>query len=374
MQEAGWSKARVRAALRSARKEDLRFDRGEVLGSMCTAPDPLAAEAFGDFLETNLGDPAHFPGTARLEKEVLGDLVQTLGGGARAEGRLLSGGTEANLLACYVAREATGRSRIVVPDSAHFSFEKAARMLRMELVTVPTRDHRADPEATAAAIDGDTALVVAIAGTTELGLVDPVPAMARVCRDRKVRLHVDAAFGGYLLPFMPGAPRFDLRVPGVTSVATDPHKVGLAPIPAGALVLRDGRDWERTAVPSPYVSTPSQSILVGTRPGAAAAAAWAAHRHLGRRGYARNAATCLQNARRLADGLRRLGFTLVAEPELTVVTFQAKDPRRLAERMRARGFGLNVVPRFQAIRIVVNPHVTRAVVDRFLGALAKEAR
>jgi len=140
------------------------------------------------------------------------------------------------------------------------------------------------------------------------------------------------------------------------------------------LVLRDGRDWERTAVPSPYVSTPSQSILVGTRPGAAAAAAWAAHRHLGRRGYARNAATCLQNARRLADGLRRLGFTLVAEPELTVVTFQAKDPRRLAERMRARGFGLNVVPRFQAIRIVVNPHVTRAVVDRFLGALAKEAR
>lgn len=370
VQEEPWPAERVEAALRQRRDEDASFAKGQILGSMCTAPHEAAARAFGMYLETNLGDPDHFPGTARLEQEALADLRGLLSAPQGAGARLVTGGNEANLLACYLAREKTGKGSIVVPDSCHFSFDKAARLLGMDLVRVPTVDHRADPDAMGAAVDEDTALMVAVAGTTELGLVDPVPELAAEAQDAGVPLHVDAAWGGYILPFLEAAgeaPRpFDFDVPGVWSVGMDPHKMGMAPIPAGALVVAKEADWSRVAVETSYVSTDGQSTLLGTRPGAAAAAVWAVHRSLGRSGYAQQVRRSLATTRRLADGLTAAGAELVAEPELNLLTFRYKDAHQTHARLAEAGFRLNVVPRFQALRIVVNPHVTDPVADRFL--------
>jgi tyrosine decarboxylase/aspartate 1-decarboxylase len=374
VQDKGWSRREVRKALAAARAEDWSFGDGEILGSMCTAPHEVAAEAHALFLETNLGDPGHFPGTARLEQEVLADLRGLLHAPPSAGARYLTGGTEANLLACWLAREKTGRRQVVLAESAHFSFEKAAKMLGMDLRYVPTLPSgHADPDAMAEAVSSKTALLVGVAGTTELGLVDDIEALARVAARRRVPLHVDAAYGGYLLPFMADATRtpkpFDFRIAGVWSIAMDPHKMGMATIPGGALVLRDGRDWGLTAVESPYVSTGTQSTLMGTRPGAAVAAAWAVHRHLGRDGFASVAEQCLDNAAYLAANLQEMGVELAASPETAVVTFRSDDPHGLAGLLETKGFRVNVVPRLSAIRVVVNPHVTRDTVRRFLDAL-----
>ncbi len=366
VEAAAWPTERIIASLQRARSEDATFGSGAILGSMCTAPHEVAATAYELFLETNLGDPGHFPGTARLERELLQDL-ESMVHGPPGGARYLTGGTEANILACHLAREATGRDRIVVPESAHFSFDKAARLLRMDVERVPTVAHRADPEAMAAAADG-AALLVGVAGTTELGLVDPIQDLATIATDAGIPMHVDAAFGGYVLPFIDGPP-FDLSVPGVTSIGVDPHKMGMAPIPGGALIISDADRWDDIAVETGYVSTDTQSTLMGTRPGAAVAAAWAVHRALGSDGYRANAARCLATARRLADGIQRAGYTLVSEPELNVVTFHADDPPALATRLAGDGFRLNVVPRLSALRIVVNPHVTDDVADRFLSIL-----
>ncbi|HUR61839.1 MAG TPA: tyrosine decarboxylase MfnA [Candidatus Thermoplasmatota archaeon] len=374
MQERGWSRKEVLAGLQKARRLDFSFEQGEILGSMCTAPHEIAAAAHARFLETNLGDPGHFPGTAGLEEEVLADLLELLHAPEGAAGRLVSGGTEANLLACHLARLKTGRTEVVVPESAHFSFEKAARLMGLRLVTVPSRaDGHADAKGIAAAITDRTALVVAVAGTTELGLIDPIADIARACRHRDTLLHVDAAYGGYLLPFLREAGRkpidFDFKLPGVWSLGIDPHKGGMATIPCGALLLRHGTDWDLGAVESPYLSTDTQSTLLGTRPGAAAASAWAVHRHLGRKGFASVAETCLDNAAWLAARLPEVGVELVASPELGVVTFHAKDPRALREALQGKGWSVNVVPRYKAIRIVANPHVTKAHLKRFLADL-----
>lgn len=205
--------------------------------------------------------------------------------------------------------------------------------------------------------------------------MDPVAEIAARLVRRRIPLHVDAAYGGYILPFLADASRkgiaWDFAVPGVASIGLDPHKMGMATIPAGALLVRDGRDWRRTAVRSPYVSTETQSTLLGTRPGAPAAAAWAVHRHLGRDGFASVVETCLDNAAYLAARLQRLGVELVAPPELTVVAFRARDPRALQAALAQEGFRLNVVPRLSALRVVVNPHVTRPALDRFVAALRK---
>jgi tyrosine decarboxylase / aspartate 1-decarboxylase len=370
VQEKGWSRRRVQATLRRARGRDFSYAAGEILGSMCTEPHPLAHAAHARFAATNLGDPDHFPGTKQLEQEVLEDTRVLLHGPQRAAARFLTGGTEANLFALYVAREKTGKRRVVVPAHAHFSFEKAARLLGMQLAWVPTGpDGRSDVAAMTAALDADTALVVAVAGSTELGLVDDVPALARAAKRAGVLLHVDAAFGGYLLPFLDDAPRFDFRLPGVWSIALDPHKGGMATIPAGLLVLRDGRDWDHVAVETPYVSTDRQSQLLGTRPGSAAAATWAVHRALGQDGFRRIVHDCMENARYLAAGLDRLHIPLVAPPELTVVTFRVPAPTQVQKALEEKGIRVNVVPRLDALRVVVNPHVDRKAIRRLLRAL-----
>lgn len=373
MNEEGWSAARVRKGLRAAREKDHSFEGGAILGSMCTGPHPLALEAHGSFAETNLGDPDHFPGTKALEGEVLADIQALLHAPARGAGRFLTGGTEANLFALYVAREKTGKKTVVLPEHAHFSFEKAARLLGMRLAWVPCGiDGHADPAAMRRAVTQDTALMVAVAGSTELGLVDDVPAIARVARQEDVLLHVDAAFGGYILPFLKGAGRatrrFDFRVPGVWSITIDPHKVGMATIPAGVLMLRDGRDWDHVAVDTPYVSTDRQAQLLGTRPGSAAAATWAVHRSLGRTGFKRTIRRCLRNTDTAIAQLKRRGIDPVKPPELNVVTFPVDDAPGLADALDARGVRVNVVPRFGAIRLVINPHVTQDALTRFFKA------
>ncbi len=365
METAGWHASKVRQGLQAAARKDHSFATGEILGSMCTQPHEAGLAAYEAFLPTNLGDPDHFPGAAGLEQQVLEDFVQLVHGGPAASARLLTGGTEANLLACYIAREVTERDKIVVSEAAHFSFEKAARMLGMELIVTPAKDHRSDPGAMA--VD-DAALLVGIAGSTELGLVDDIAAIAKTAREMDAMCHVDAAFGGYVLPFVQETD-WDLRVDGVTSIGMDPHKMGQAPVPAGALVLKDGRHWDAISVETSYVSTETQSTLMGTRPGAAAAAVWAVHRSLGWDGYRQATDRCLANTLRLAKGIEEAGLALVHAPQLNVVTFRADDPVSLQEALADLGFRLNVVPRLGGLRIVVGPHITQATVERFLEIL-----
>jgi tyrosine decarboxylase/aspartate 1-decarboxylase len=363
-----WGIRRVRSALRAARKKDHSFSSGEILGSMCTAPHAIAAEAHALFLETNLGDPDHFPGTTAIETELLEDFRVLLHAPKKAQARFLTGGTEANIMAMYVAREKTGKTEVVLPEQAHFSFEKAARLLGMTLKWVPSHGGRSHPGEMAKAITKHTALVICVAGSTELGLVDDVRAIGRMAKAAGVPLHVDGAFGGYILPFL-NRPSHDLRVAGVWSFSLDPHKVGMSTIPGGILCLRDGSDWDYVAVETPYVSTDKQTQLQGTRPGGAVAAAWAVHRTLGDAGFSKIIDRCMKLSRWLAAGLEKKGYELVAQPDLTVVTFRAENPVALQESLSNAGIRVNVVPRFGAIRIVVNPHVTKAALQKLLDAL-----
>ena len=79
-----------------------------------------------------------------------------------------------------------------------------------------------------------------MAGTTEFGQVDPVEEIGRIAEEKDVFFHVDAAFGGFVIPFLEGCPlKFDFAVPGVSSIAIDPHKMGMSTIPSGGLLYRN---------------------------------------------------------------------------------------------------------------------------------------
>jgi len=154
------------------KREDL--DHNYILSSMCTIPHPVAVRAHCMFMETNLGDPGLFPGTASLEKlliERLGTLFQC----ETAGGYATSGGTESNIQALRLAKvlkKDIVYPNIVVPESAHFSFKKACDLLCLEMRTVSLgTDFRMDAQKAAEQIDRNTVCLVGIAGTTEYGMV-----------------------------------------------------------------------------------------------------------------------------------------------------------------------------------------------------------
>jgi tyrosine decarboxylase/aspartate 1-decarboxylase len=379
MREKGQSPEKVREALAAARARDTPFASGRILGSMCTAPHPLAVEAYRLFLETNLGDPHLCPGAASLEQEALASLGRLLHAPASARGAFVTGGSEANFTGVLLASRKRAGGEVVLPEHAHFSLDKTCSYLGLrQSVARLNADGTVDVDDVRERIGPRTSCVVAVAGTTELGVVDDVPALAAMCRDLGVPLHVDAAFGGFVIPFAKrlgrALPDFDLALDGVTTLAVDPHKMGLAAIPAGVVFAREGRDFEPLSLPSPYVSVERQPTLQGTRPGAAPAATWAALEALGVEGYTDVVRRCLDTTAHLVARLEEHGFAPVQAPTLNIVAFRVDDPPEARRRLRERGFLVSLAPLSRGLKVVVMPHVTVDAVDAFVPVLAEVAR
>jgi len=117
-------------------------------------------------------------------------------------------------------------------------------------------DFRTRTDAVSAAVDDATALVVGVAGTTEYGRVDPIPELTRIAHETGARMHVDAAWGGFVLPFTDGEWSFDDAA--VDTLTIDPHKFGQAAVPAGGLLARDAAALDALAVDTPYLETRSR--------------------------------------------------------------------------------------------------------------------
>ncbi len=338
------------------------FDR--VLSSMCTVPHPAAREAAERFLATNPGDPGTYATVADLER----DAVESLGaiaGLPDPAGYVTSGGTEANIQAMRIARNRadTDAPNVVAPANAHFSFRKAAELLDVELRTAPTADRRADPASMAELVDADTAAVVAVAGSTEYGTVDPVRPLAELAVDHGALCHVDAAWGGFYLPFSDHEWHFG-HAP-VDTMAIDPHKVGQAAIPAGGLLARAPDLLDELAIDTPYLESTSQVTLTGTRSGAGVASAVAAMDALWPAGYREQYQASIDNARWLASALAERGHE-VHGPDLPLVAADLSVP--MTDELRDRGWRVSKTGAGE-LRIVCMPHVNRSMLRSFVADL-----
>ncbi|WP_228434507.1 tyrosine decarboxylase MfnA [Natrarchaeobaculum aegyptiacum] len=343
--------------------EPQAFDR--VLSSMCTEPHPVAREAAERFLATNPGDPGTYPTISALEDDAIAILGE-IAGLEEPAGYLASGGTEANIQAMRIARERadTDRPNVVMPESGHFSFRKAADLLEIELRIVPTdEDHRADLEAVRACVDDDTAAVVGVAGTTEYGRVDPIPELAEIAHEVGATCHVDAAWGGFVLPFTDYEWNF-AHAP-IDTMAIDPHKMGQAAVPAGGLLVRSSDLLDELAVDTPYLESTSQATLTGTRSGAGVASAVAAMEELWPGGYRTQYVRSQNNAEWLADALEKRGYEVV-DPTLPLVA--ADVPRSTFDALRGRGWRISRTATGE-LRVVCMPHVTRKMLAAFVADL-----
>ena len=347
------------------RVEPQGFDR--VLSSMCTEPHPVAREAAERFLATNPGDPGTCPAVAGLEERAV-ILLGEITGLENPAGYVASGGTEANLQAVRIGRDRSQSSNpnVVVPESAHFSFHKAADVLGVELRVVPIDDdRRIDLGAVQHSVDEDTAMVVGVAGTTEYGRVDPIPELGEIASGADALFHVDAAWGGFVLPFTDYEWSFGQAT--VDTMTIDPHKMGRAAIPAGGLLVREETLLDELAVDTPYLESTTQATLTGTRSGAGVASAVAAMEELWPDGYDAQYARSQANAEWLAERFARLGYDVV-EPTLPLVV--ADIPTETFEALRTDGWRLSRTSNGE-LRIVCMPHVTRSMLESFVSDLAQ---
>ena len=328
-------------------------------------PTPAFAGFLGDALvaafNPQLAVTSHAPAAVAIERRVLSFLADCLRL-PEAAGSFTSGGAEANLTAVLVARErhfpeateqglgnVAGQPTLYVSAEAHHSLVKAAGMTGLghaAVRSIPvTDDLRLDVPALRAAIERDRAegrrpfLVVATAGSTAAGVIDPLHRIADLCERAGVDLHADAAWAGAvslsprLRPLLDGIERAD-------SVTIDAHKWLSAPMGAGVFLTRHRQDLTRafrvqtTYMPSaesadPYLMSAQWSRrFIGLKVFMALAAA-------GHAGYAAQ----IEHDCRLGDHLRsRLrddGWQIVNDTPLPVVCFvpneQATPAARLAE-------------------------------------------
>ena len=315
------------------------------------APVGVAADMLASAADQNLTSWRSGPAAAAVEDQTLRWLGEFVGFDPAATGILVSGGSAGNLTALLVALRAMTdpdgdrrAMRVYASAETHFSVAKAANALGVGLVAVPVdRDRRLDPAALRAAIGADRAArllpvcVVANAGTTSTGAVDPLDAVATVAADAGVWLHVDGAYGAPAAAD-PASRWLFAGLHRADSLCVDAHKWLYAPVDCSALLLHDAASTARSfgAGADDYVR------VLATQP-AETFAFWDHGLELSRRFRALKlwATLRLHGARRLAAAIgedvrlaAHLGervaaaddFELLAGPGLSICCFRHAPP------------------------------------------------
>jgi len=361
-------KKKILARLIELRKRDPFYDGGKILSSVCTQPSEISLEAYRIYADVNALDTHVFPNTWVLESEVI-KWFDTVLGGVGIAGYITSGGTEANIQALWAAKKKyPDRKTILVPKSAHYSIEKAADLLELSIEWVPLDEkYKADVGFIEQMISDDTLAVVLTAGTSALGVVDPIMEVSGLCSD--VFLHVDAAFGGMVLPFLNDSPRIDFGLENIDSVTLDPHKMGCTPIPSGCILFRDKSYMSNLVYDPSYLKSPFPS-LIGSRSAGFIAAVWANLMFYDVEGYRRIVGECMENTRLLLSHIDELeGLSPVVEPELNFVALTGEYIKEVHDMLVERGWRLLLDRDSDSFRVVVMPHVTADVVRAFVGGL-----
>ncbi|VVB59339.1 L-aspartate/L-glutamate decarboxylase [uncultured archaeon] len=360
----------------SFQQRDFCFSSGHILGSMCTQPHPIAREAYIQFLETNLGDPELCPGTKEIESRFIAFISKLLHAPKTSEGQIVSGGTEGNITAMWIAKQLSRKKEVILSENAHFSFQKIASLMNMKPIELPlTSEYIMDITKMKKEIHKGIAAVIGIAGSTELGTIDPIPELSDICSDEHIFLHVDAAFGGFVIPFLRelhyNVPQFDFKLKGVSTISIDSHKMGYSAIPLGTLMIRQKHWLESISVESPYISCEKQAGILGTRSGAPVAAAYAVTQYLGFQGYKSMVESCMNVTNYTKKRLEELGLSLVIRPTMNIVGVKLKKPGQIVKKLSEKGWRVNKVERLSCIRLVLMSQITKKIIDEFIPSLKK---
>ena len=348
--------------------------------------EKVQKEAYAAFQSENGLGPLAFPSLAQMEKDVISMALGLLHGPNGATGAMTSGGTDSITMAVKTARDfarskgrALDRANIVLPQSAHLAFDKAAHLMDVDVRRVPLLtdgSYQADADAMGAVVDEDTIMMVGSAPNFPHGIIDPIEALGDVAAKHGVWLHVDACVGGYFAPFarMNGVPvpPFDFEVSAVQSMSADLHKYGYAAKGASTVLFRseelysfmpfDLAGWSGAPMKTP--------TLAGTRPGGAISSAWAVMNYLGEEGYRELQGAVCKTRERVEEGVQALGFEVLGTPMLGLIAFRHPELHSFAlyGEIYRRGWFTSVTKEPPSLHLMISPKHAD-VIDQYLADL-----
>ena len=420
-----WSFDRVMKAVDGISSGDQHYAYGDskMSGAVYFKSDEHAdfqSKVYARFVATNAIHGDSYPSVARMEAEVISmtaDLYkQPLADGTKDDadvcGSLTSGGSESILCAMLASRNwwldrqanakgaalwlqrhlpwrptATLAPEMIVADSAHAAYVKAAEYFGLRMVVVPC-GHRQGFKLSASAvrsrITSRTAIVVVSAPTYPHGTCDEIEAIGALCGPRGICVHVDACLGGYVIPFAEEAgfshvPKIHFGMPGLTSMSVDTHKYGLAHKGTSVVLYRtkELRKYQFTRVTEWTGGLYISPTMAGSRSGAVIAAAWASLLTVGREGFVAQTKHLLTLAKRLEDGIRAIpSLQVLGKPEAALVSWAVKDPRTLDiykvnDAMTKRGYHLASLQRPAGLHMCISPAHTLEMIEGLLVDLAE---
>jgi glutamate decarboxylase len=370
----------------------------------------VAARLMADTADKNMIDKDEYPQTAEIEARCV-DLLAELWSSPQHEhatGCSTTGSSEAAMLAGLAmkwrwrarmenAGKAADRPNLVMGANVQVCWEKFCRYWDVEARMVPMvgeRFHLGAQEAVALC-DENTIGVVAILGSTFDGSYEPVKdvtlALDHLQRDRglDIPVHVDAASGGFVAPFLQPELEWDFRLPRVQSINASGHKYGLVYPGVGWAVWRNQEALPRDLVFNVnYLGGNMPTFALNfSRPGSEVVAQYFMLASLGREGYRRIVQGAQDVAVHLSSQIAKMGpYRLISEGrELPVFAFALARPDEanysvfdVSERLRMRGW---LVPAYtfpanrqdlSVLRIVVRAGMTREMADHLLAHLREE--
>ncbi|MBL1407136.1 pyridoxal phosphate-dependent decarboxylase family protein [Sphingobacterium faecale] len=351
------------------------------LQSIVQNPNHIGCHTLGD------SEP-YFAGTQEIEREVikiLGEDILKAKSNA-CDGYIATGGTEANIQACWMYRnlfiqEYDARLEeiiIIASEDTHYSVHKASNLLQIDYLPIPVHmDNRviiADELENlidqAKQYGKKYAIVISNVGTTMFGSVDNPDEYANVLTKHGFifKIHMDAAFGGFIYPIVQRHNNIGFDNPNVSSVTLDAHKMLQAPYGTGVFLSRKGLIQHVLTKEAKYVNG-MDITLSGSRSGANAIAVWMILQTYGPHGWLEKLNTLLYRTSVCCADLDQLGVRYFRHPQMNIITIRASDmPGELAQE-----FGL--VPdshgdSCQWYKIVVMDHVQIDVLKQFTERLA----
>jgi glutamate decarboxylase len=369
--------------------------------------EPEAERLMAETFDKNMIDKDEYPQTAEIETRCVNMIARLFNTpeDCEAVGVSAIGSSEAVMLAGMALkwrwrarREAAGKPagkpNLILGANVQVVWEKFCRYWEVEPRYIPMQEGRyvITPDEVVERIDENTIGVVAILGTTFTGEFEPIEAIHdavvahNAAHDLAVPLHIDAASGGFVAPFIHPELRWDFRLPNVVSINASGHKYGLVYPGVGWAVWRDKEHLpEELVFHVNYLGGDMPTFTLNfSRPGNQIVGQYYNFLRLGHEGYTRIMSTLRDTATELSSKIAALGpFELLSDGSaIPVFAFRLKDASRysvydVSERLRVRGWQVpayTMPPEAEdvaVLRVVVREGFSRDMADMLMNDLDK---
>lgn len=374
--------------IKEKRLKDIDWKKGR---AFCLVYHPgeeraaLIKEIYNLYFSDNALNPTATPSLAELEAETVSMCADLFHGDENVRGNITTGGTESILMAVKTARDWAKKHKphitkpnVVLPMSAHPAFMKAFHYFNVDFIPVELgADYRANPAAMKAAITKDTIMIVGSAPSYPHGLMDPIPEIAAIAKEKNIFCHVDACIGGFILPFVRklgyAIPEFDFAVDGVTSISADIHKYGYSSKGSSVVLYKNSeiRKFQFSLYTKWNGGVYGSPTMTGTRPGGSIAGAWAALKGIGEDGYLEMAKVTMDVTNKIRAAIESIPeLEIIGHPETTILAFKSAkiDVFKLADELNKKGWHFERQQLPPSLHFTIN-YIHRLAADEFISDL-----